>query len=114
MALQYTEVTITFKLRPIRDLFSICDLSGNYIRPDFNNSDHQLYYFTKPPPANNIYNDKKIWDSDVHLIANYAFLSKEENNAFVSRPQTYLIKEVFENTFHDLVGHNKIKTYSTF
>ena len=115
VALQYTEVTITFKLRPIKDLFSICDLSGNYIKPDFNNSEHQLYYFTKPPPPpDDDYSDKKIWDSDVHLIANYAFLSKEENNALVSRPQSYLIKEVFENTFHDLVGHNKIKTFSTF
>ena len=114
VAMQYTEVTITFKLRPIRDLFSICDLSGNYIRPDFNNSEHQLYYFTKPPTVDGNYSDKKIWDSDIHLIANYAFLSKEENNALVSRPQTYLIKEIFENTFHDLVGHNKIKTFSTF
>ncbi len=116
VALQYTEITIKFKIRPIKDLFSICDMSGNYIKPDFNNPDHQLYYFTKPPvPPGDEYSDTmKIWDSDVHLIANYAFLSKDENNALISKPQTYLIKEIFENTFHDLVGHKKLKTYSSF
>lgn len=115
VALQYTEVTITFKLRPIKDLFTITDSSGNDIKPNFNLSHHQLHNFIKPPTVDGVYPDTPTdWNHDIHLIANYAFLSKEENNVFISKPQTYLIKDMYENIFYDLVGENKIKTYSSF
>ncbi len=115
VALQYTEVVITFKLRPIKDLFTIVDSNNNDIKPNFNTNEHQFYKFIRPPTSSGEYENKSTdWNHDMHLIANYAFLSKEENNVFISRPQTYLIKDVYENIFYDLVGHNKIKTFSSF
>ena len=115
VALQYTEVIITFKLRPLKDLFTICDEDGNDIKPNFNIETHQFHNFIKLPTIDGVYEDKSTdWNHDIHLIANYAFLSKEENNVFISKPQRYLIKDVYENIFYDLVGHNKVKTFSSF
>ena len=47
------------------------------------------------------------WYSDVHLISTYAYLSDDEVRKFATECQTYLIREVHEQTIYDLVGSYK-------
>tara|TARA_B100000401_G_scaffold162914_1_gene108780 strand:- start:4398 stop:5954 length:1557 start_codon:yes stop_codon:yes gene_type:complete len=115
IALQYTELKIVLKLRPIKDLFTICDLSGNRLKPNFNDASEGFHRFTQVPPENeNLYQtySTNMIDFGIHLISNYIFLTQEENNALVAKPLTYLMKDTYETTFHDLVGFNKIRTNS--
>ena len=52
------------------------------------------------------------WNSDIHLIANYVFLSDDERNRFAREEQCYLIKEVHETTFFNKTGNNLINLNS--
>ena len=57
----------------------------------------------------NSYTDKRnLWDSDIHIISTYAFLSDDERRVFASQPQEYLIKEVFEQDFYNIVDSVKL------
>ena len=73
-----------------------------------------MHNFLQSPP--NIileYDDKRTaWNADIHLISTYGFLTKDENKIFASKEQKYLIKDVFEKTFHNVTGSKKIKTES--
>ena len=58
----------------------------------------------------NSYTDKRNdWDTDIHLISTYAFLSDDERRVFASQPQEYIIKEVYETDYHDIVNSTKLK-----
>lgn len=53
------------------------------------------------------------WFADVHLIGNYTFLTNDERNNFATNCQSYLIREVHEQTINDLLGgdhYTSIKT----
>jgi hypothetical protein len=53
------------------------------------------------------------WFADVHLIGNYTFLTNDERNRFANKCQSYLIREVHEQTIYDLLGgdhYTSIKT----
>ena len=126
VALQYNELEIDISLRPVRELFTIrdvADTNGNYpqIQPNFNAEEQQLYRFLQTPPNNNIlsetneetkliYTDKRTeWNSDIHLISTYGFLSEEERREFASKPQSYLVKQVYEYRFHNVSESAKVK-----
>lgn len=117
VALQYSEIHINVKLRPVKEWFTIQDvqdISNNHprIQPNFNNTLHQFYRFINTPPSTE-YNDKRTgWNSDVHLIANYVFLSRNEAEVFTKKPQTYIIKDVFESKYYDIANSNIVKTNS--
>jgi hypothetical protein len=118
VCLQYCEIHINIKFRAVRELFTICDVmdsSMNRIQPNFNESKHQFYRFIQAPEdlSNNYLNKSTDWNADIHLIANYAFLSQEENRVFTSQPQTYLIKDIYEQKFYDIAENNKINTMSS-
>lgn len=115
VCLQYSEIHINIKFRPIKELFTISDSYNNRIQPNFNNTLHQFYRFIQPPEnTDNTYQNKSTdFNSDIHLIANYAFLSQEENRVFTSQPQTYLIKDTYEQTFHDIAQNKIINTMSS-
>lgn len=102
--------------------------TGKYIQPNFNNQLHQLYRFLQPPPNPNtdpnstLYtslrdlpkpdyylNQRNNWAADIHAIATYAFLSDEEVKAFALQPQNYLIKEVYQTEYKNVVGTQKVK-----
>lgn len=84
---------------------------------------NKFYYFLKEPPsgtyaiqANGSLNSTEYnhyapiqidWDADIHLIGTYAFLSNEEVRKFATQCQSYLIKEVHEQTLYNLVGPYK-------
>jgi hypothetical protein len=122
ISLQYNELTISVTLRPIQELFQVrdvFDVENNlpYIQPDFNKQQFQMYRFLQMPPAVNISPEKyenkiNTWNADVHLLATYCFLSKEERQLFAQEEQVYLVKDVFEYKFENITGSKKIKLMS--
>jgi hypothetical protein len=53
------------------------------------------------------------WNADVHILANYCFLSKEEIRTFTGEDQIYLIKDVMEYNYENVTGSKKIKVQTT-
>ena len=131
VSLQYSEVTIEVTLRPIKELFTIntilpitdnndlpyeTKINNLYqrIQPDFTIDRHNMYRFLQPPPdivLNPTSYDNKFntWNADVHLIANYGFLTSEESTIFACNEQKYLIRDVKTTLFHNIVGTKKLK-----
>jgi hypothetical protein len=119
VALQYNELQITVTLRPIQELFQVRDVfdSANnypYVAPNFNAWYMQFYRFLQTPPTIDLgptdYVDQRtLWDADVNLMCTYCFLSNEESRVFALQEQTYLIKQVREQTFYNVTGANKIQ-----
>lgn len=112
-------------------------LSGEYkalkrIAPDFNEPKHRLRWFIYPTDrvSNNddfevshnmskYYNDesslidwnnkRETWNTEIHLISTYAFLSEEEAEVFTSTKQEYLYKDVKEHKFQDLYNNRVVE-----
>ena len=134
VALQYNELHIEVTLRPVQEWFTIREvnetedaLTGpctySHIQPNFNVAAQQFYTFLQSPPPNVdpdsgdpiplVYTEKRTdWNADVHLISTYGFLSDDERRVFASQPQNYLIKEVYEYKFHNVVESQKIELNS--
>ena len=120
VALQYSEVNINVTLRPIHDLYRINNVSvtkgsefknNEPIHPNINDPLHSFYRFIQPPPNTLLEytNTGYLWDTDIHLIGKYCFLSEEEATVFAKNEQTYLIKDIKEDVFTNIVGTKKIK-----
>jgi len=122
-SLQYNELFINVTFRPIQQLFKIRDVLDSennypYVAPNFNQPHMQFYRFLQTPPDVQIgvdsYDDTRtLWNADIHLMCTYGFLSDEERRVFFQREQKYLIKQVKENTFKNVVGSSKIKLDTT-
>ncbi len=140
VCLQYSEVTIEVTLRPIKEIFTINNVNSEStditnvdnanriyqtllnqfykrIQPNFTIERHSLYRFLQPPPSIQLqqedYKDTTVnWDADVHIIANYAFLTPEENKIFALNEQKYLIKDVKTTLYSKISGTKKIKVES--
>ena len=127
VAMQYNELYINITLRPVNELFVIKDVDSsnnyvNYVKPNSNNSLHDFYRFLISPPEHDnqdqnytlSYNERRTdWNSDIHLISTYAFLSDQENAYFAKNSHEYLIKEIHEYTFNDIHGSSKLKLDTT-
>lgn len=123
IALQYNELTISVTIRPIQELFQVRDVFDvankfPYLQPDFNLDRFQMYRFLQAPPKANIsssnyVNRSTTWNADVHLLSTYCFLSEEERQKFALEDQIYLVKDVFEYKFENMVGTKKIKLTSS-
>ena len=132
VCLQYSEAEIEVTLRPIREMFTINDIRTSFDdypsgsigtllyskrRPDFSKEKHQMYRFLQPPPTIELteedYGDTTTsWNTDIHLIGNYAFLTNEESKIFASKEQKYLIKDIKEDVFYEIIGSKKVKLTS--
>jgi hypothetical protein len=123
IALQYNDLYINFTIRPIQELFQVRDVFDAtnlfpYMQPDFNLPQFQMYRFLQPPPAVNIspenYANKSInsWNADIHLVSTYCFLSDEERRTIALENQVYLVKDVFEYKFENVVGTRKLELTS--
>ena len=123
VCLQYSEVNINITLRPINDLYRINNVSvssraefkyNQSIRPNINDPLHSFYRFIQPPPNTELEysNTNYLWDTDIHLIGKYCFLSEEEATIFAKNEQTYLIKDIKEDIFPNIVGTKKVKIIS--
>jgi len=121
-SLQYNELYVNITMRPIEELFQVRDVFDSinnypYVRPDFTQDRFQLYRFLQTPPSE-IINKSNYpsmingWNADIHILANYCFLSKEETRVFTSENQVYLIKDIIEYTYENVTGSKKIKVQS--
>jgi hypothetical protein len=123
IALQYNELYINVTMRPIQELFQVRDVFDSpnnfpYIQPDFNLPQFNMYQFLQTPPQDltvqNAYpNLTNIWNADIHLLSTYCFLSGEEARQFAAEDQVYLVKDVFEYTFNNITGTQKVKLTSS-
>ena len=119
VAMQKNELQIKVILRPINELFTVRDVydkQNNYprIQPNFTRTLFSMYRFLQTPPSIELnesdYGIKtNLWNSDIHLISTYCFLSEEERTLFAGKEQNYLIKTIYEYNFNNIVGTSKIK-----
>ena len=122
VALQYNELVVSITMRPVQELFQVRDVfdveyNYPYIQPDFNESRFQMYRFLQTPPTAYIQPDDYdirflTWNADIHLLATYCFLSKEETQIFAAEDHVYLIKDVFEYKYENVTGSKRIKINS--
>ena len=120
-ALQYNEIQLRITLRPISELFTIRDITdatNSYprIAPNFNVAEQAFYRFLQEPvdPETNTYqNTTTTWNQDIHLMANYIFLSDEEKTIFTGYQQRYLFKELHRYVFNHITGTSKEKLHTT-
>lgn len=128
-----------FVIRDVKNPYNNYD----YIAPNFNEPSDQMFMFLQTPPGvlqDNIcltnspqldpskimgppesteefyksYKDKRdVWDADIHLMSTYCFLSDDERRVFAANTQEYLIKQVYEKTFHNIVDSAKLRTGSS-
>jgi hypothetical protein len=122
VALQYNELVVSITMRPIQELFQVRDVfdvqyNYPYIQPDFNESRFQMYRFLQTPPTGFIrqedYGTRFLtWNADIHLLATYCFLSKEETQLFAAEDHVYLVKDVFEYKYENVTGSKRIKINS--
>jgi hypothetical protein len=122
-SLQYNELYVNVTLRPIEELFQVRDVFDTinnfpYIRPDLKEERFQIYRFLQTPPAVKIDKENYTrfsnnWNADIHILATYCFLSKEETKTFTAENQVYLIKDIIEYNYENVTGSKKIKVQST-
>ena len=122
VALQYQELNINITVRPLIDLFQVRDVfnhTENFpiikVRPG--EDVFQMYRFLQTPPAldisaSNYTNKLNSWDADVHLLSTYCFLSEDEKTSFAAKDQAYLVKEIHEYDFLNMVGSQRVKLQS--
>lgn len=122
-SLQYNELQIEVDLRPVRELFVIRNIPDDtadntysyYKKASSTEPREQFYRFIHPPPSQNLQNNddytdtRTNWNADVHLISTYAFLTEDEVRVFAANSQTYLIKQAYSQTFHNITGPQKVK-----
>ena len=125
IALQYNELNINITLRPIKELFTIRDVEDIVgdehgkilykhprIQPNFTKVLQQPFNFLQPPPNTDLKYEQgqyiNNWNADIHLMSTYAFLTEDENKVFAAKDQHYLIKDINEYTFNNVVGTEKV------
>jgi hypothetical protein len=125
VSLQYNELNISVTFRPIQELFQVRDVfdPGNqfpYIQPDFNQPQFNMYQFLQTPVEDlsqpTVYPYPIInntWNADIHLLSTYCFLTPEESRRFAMEDQVYLVKDVFEYTFNNVTGSQKVQLTSS-
>ena len=123
IALQYNELYINVTFRPIQELFQVRDVfdpvnNFPYMQPDFNLQQFKMYKFLQTPPpdltlVNSYSNTTNIWNADIHILATYCFLTGDESRQFAAEDQVYLVKDVFEYTFQNITGTQKLKLTSS-
>jgi hypothetical protein len=125
VALQYNDLYITITLRPIQELFQVRDVFDTannfpYIQPDFNQQQFNMYQFLQTPVQDlsqpTVYPWPVVnntWNADIHLLSTYCFLTGEESRKFATEDQVYLVKDVFEYTFNNVTGSQKVQLTSS-
>ena len=118
IAAPFSEISITITLRPVQELFQVQDVydcvnNAPFIQPDFNKEYLRMYRFLQSPPhdvtqSENYQNTTCTWNTDVHLIATYAFLADDERKVFSSESQVYLIKDICEYSHLNVVGSKRL------
>lgn len=113
ISLQYSQLNITIRFRPIKELYTIREVTNNednypYIAPNQNETTQQFQNFVNPPVDNlgNVNTDNTDWNVDLHLMCTYIFLDQKERIIFSKNPQRYLIKDVITKDIFNLARSN--------
>jgi hypothetical protein len=74
----------------------------------------QMYRFLQTPPdeeigVNSYLDTRVIWNADINLNCTYCFLSNDESTLFAKNEQKYLFKQIYERTFYNVTGQNRIQ-----
>ena len=122
VALQYNELYINVTIRPVQELFQVRDVFdyGNffpYVQPDFTQPQFAMYRYLQQPPGVDLestqyQNQTTTWNADIHLISTYCFLSEEERKKIALEDQVYLVKDIFEYRFENVVGSKTVSLNS--
>ncbi|MAV65040.1 MAG: hypothetical protein CMG00_07615 [Candidatus Marinimicrobia bacterium] len=120
ISLQYQEIQIKIRFRPVKELYTIMDVekaTPTRIAPDPNNTNHQLRRFLRKPLASDRTTNPSItardrWFADVHLMSTYVFLDEPERQVFARQSNSILIKQVIEYDFLKRTGSRKIDVKS--
>lgn len=134
ICLQYSNLVIDFTLRPLEELFTIKDVLydmsiNTYKINTYNNIpqifplqtklEYQFNRFINPPPRKNLENALDSYinltnriNSNIHILCTQCFLDNAEREMFAKNSQNYLIKEVNEYSFIEVIRTNKIKLKS--
>ena len=118
-ALQYNEFHIEVDLRPVNELYVIRHIPDNddkgsyYHQSNLNEAKEQFHRFLHPPPTAGLLDEdftdtRTNWDTDIHLISTYAFLSEDEQRVFQMNEQNYLIKQVYTHIYKNVTSTNII------
>jgi hypothetical protein len=131
VALQYQAVHIKIEFNAVKDLFTILNVEQTTPIPSINNMkvnlqriapntadiNHQLWKFIQPPPGlpksslentNQYENRRNDWNTDIHLIGTYIFLSNEERRNIAKCNHSYLVKEQYEWDYHNVAGSKRV------
>lgn len=115
IGLLYNEVVVDIELRPISELFTILDVNNTQerISPNFSIENNNIYRFINHPPSIDLNsedyeNKSNQWDTDIHLLCDYVFLTNEEANNFALNEKKYIIKTVKEYEFKNVVASNNL------
>lgn len=115
---QYVDLSIRVRMRPVRDLYRIKDVTNDpdlYVRPDITNELHMPYRFLGPPIEETNQtrtSTRSNWNTNIHLIGTYYFLSNDERTAFAERNNEYLIKDPYEQHIHSIAGTRSLSLES--
>ena len=114
ISIQYQPIYIDITFRPICELFRIRDVTDAannfpYITPKLSTTLNNIWRFLSPPnvqdPSQNFFPDQRQqWDADIHLLANYYYISDDERRLFSQDDQTYLVKETRAYDFLNVTG----------
>jgi hypothetical protein len=106
IALQYTECEIQIELRPIQDLYTIIDPSGNRVRPgtrmtSLNVNNPEFALDTSAPEFREFLVDIGFTTPPLNLLAirpqlelTYVYVSKTEQKVFAEATHSYLLPQV--------------------
>ena len=123
VSMQYNELQISVTFRPINQWFIIRDVmdyvnNHPFVAPNFNQFYMQFHRFLQTPPdevlgLTSYVDTRTIWNADINLNCTYCFLSNDESQLFAKNEQKYLFKQVYERSYYNVTGQNKIDLDST-
>jgi hypothetical protein len=132
IALQYQEVHIKIRFKPVKDLFTILDVEQLFTpplepmkmvsqlkrkAPNTSNITDQMWKFIQQPPKlpttdqenHSIYgNRRNDWNADIHLIGTYIFLGDNERRKMAEKCHETLIKEQYEWDYLNITGSRRV------
>jgi len=126
IALEYSDLEIEITFRPVKELYTLYDRHKDVFKETiiknfevdispkfFGNRDNpsltELRNFLSPPDVQSQRIQSNIWNSDVHLISTYVFLSNEERKVFASQNHEYLLKNIYEYNYKNVMGSERIE-----
>lgn len=123
VSLQYNVLNISITFRPIQHLFQVKDVFNPtdnypYVRPDFTKNEFQMYRYLQTPPSENLNSDQysnknQTWNADIHLLATYCFLSEDEQQLFAAQDQVYLVKDIIEHNYLNVINTSRVQLDSS-